>query len=222
MGGGGAGSVPAALHNLSHMIAVNECGCAFVARARCVEHPPFLSTLSGKTTQSMPTPIAWRLLILFALPTDGLVMRTRAVQMMAVKGPKGVPAVPFAASYKPAEISALWNTLKKLYEDEDAARQAVQQNNQVLCPLYANPALLTQSKDALVGLLGPAEALEVMKLNPAVLTCGKPGLLKSDPGEIRKTANARRFLDTYATPEGFAVFVLAVLLLNVVYRVATQ
>ena len=133
-----------------------------------------------------------------------------------------VPEVPFAASYKASEISALWNALKKCYGNEADARQAVAQNNQVLCPVYATPALLAQSKSALVGILGKTEALEVMQKNPAVLTCGAAGLQASDPDEIRKAANARKFLDAYATPQGSAIFVLAVLFLNVIYRIATQ
>ena len=137
-------------------------------------------------------------------------------------GGGGVPEVPFAASYKPGEIAALWSALKSCYGNEALARQAVEQNNQVLCPLYASPALLSQSKNALVAILGKEEALEIMQKNPAVLTCGAPGLKASDPDEIRKAANARKFLDAFATPQGFGVFVVAILLLNVVYRVVTQ
>ena len=133
-----------------------------------------------------------------------------------------VPEVPFASAYKSSDISALWNTLKKCYGDDELARRAVEQNNQVLCPLYASPNLLTQSKEALVAIVGSSEALEIMKKNPAVLTCGAQGLKASDPDEIRKLASARQFLDVYATPQGFAVFAVAVLLLNVLYRVVTQ
>ena len=47
---------------------------------------------------------------------------------------------------------------------------AVEQNSQILCPLYASPVLLTQSKAALVRMMGDDEALDVMLKNPMVLT----------------------------------------------------
>lgn len=68
-----------------------------------------------------------------------------------------VPSVPFADNYKPAEIAALWKALKQCYGDEEAARRAVEQNNQVLCPVYATPQLLTQTNAALVKLVGKEE-----------------------------------------------------------------
>lgn len=72
-------------------------------------------------------------------------------------GSGDVPSVPFADSYKPAEIAALWKALKQCYGDEEAARRAVEQNNQVLCPVYATPQLLTQTNAALVKLVGKEE-----------------------------------------------------------------
>ena len=172
----------------------------------------------------MQTPIALLLAVLPSLRALHAVPRTlrASPKMVLGAGGSGVPSVPFAASYKPAEIAALWSALKKCYGDENLARQAVEQNNQVICPVYASPSLLTQSKGALVSMLGAEEALDIMCKNPAVLTCGALGLQKSEPNEIRKAANARRFLDVYATPQGAAVLVLAILLLNVIYRVVSQ
>ena len=148
-------------------------------------------------------------------------MPRATVTTMIMRGGGGdVPDVPFKDSYADAEIKSLWNTVKKVYGSPEAARAAVNQNNQVLCPLYASPALLTQSYSALISIFGKEEALEIMQKNPAVLTCGQAGLLKSEPSEIRNAANARKFLDAYVTPQGFGIAVLVVLLLNVVFRVS--
>jgi hypothetical protein len=76
------------------------------------------------------------------------------------------------------------------------SRAAVAQNNQVLCPLYASPALLSASKAALVELMGKEEALDIMKTSPMILTCGSD-LRDLKPSDIRSTANTRRFLDTF-------------------------
>ena len=128
----------------------------------------------------------------------------------------GVPDVPFASAYKPAEIAALWTAVKKCYGSEAAARAAISQNNQILCPLYASPSLLTSSQAALVALLGKEEALEIMAKNPAVLTCGAGYLEQSDPSEIRSAANTRQFLDRFVTPEGLSVAVVCITLALVV------
>lgn len=136
-------------------------------------------------------------------------------------GGRGVPDVPFASSYKPAEISALWGALKSCYGNEAAARAAVEQNDQVLCPVYASPALLKQSYQALVTLVGKQEALEIMAKNPAVLTCGAPGLLASKPNDIRQAAEVRQVLDRAVTAQGFGAFVLLILVLNVIFRVSS-
>ena len=42
----------------------------------------------------------------------------------------------------------------------------------VLCPIYADPNLILESKYALVDVLGEDEAAVIMSKNPAVLTCG--------------------------------------------------
>ena len=133
-------------------------------------------------------------------------------------GAGGVPEVPFASAYKPAEIAALWKTLKTVYGSDALARKAVSQNNQVLCPLYASPALLSQSHAALVKKLGKEEALDIQLKNPAVLTCGAAGLDASDVGEIRNAANVRQVLDKFVTPTGLVVFALTVTFLGAVAK----
>ena len=129
-------------------------------------------------------------------------------------------SLPFKDAYQAGEIKALWTTLKKLYGSEDAARQAVAQNNQVLAPVYANPALMSESKAALVAVLGKDEALEVMRKSPMILTCGSElrGLSADD---IRSTANTRQILDKFFTgPQGLLILVAALALLKVAGGVA--
>ena len=103
----------------------------------------------------MPASIAlWPVL----LPTLGLVRvpaRANAAGRAGVL--LGIPDVPYADSYKQAELSALWGALKKCYGSEAAAREAIARNNQIMCPVYATPALLTETKAALVGLVGRDE-----------------------------------------------------------------
>ena len=49
-----------------------------------------------------------------------LPLRTPQPAVMLLGG--GCPEVPFASSYKPGEINALWASLKKVYGNEAAAR----------------------------------------------------------------------------------------------------
>eukprot|EP00316_Scyphosphaera_apsteinii_P026297 CAMPEP_0119306528 /NCGR_PEP_ID=MMETSP1333-20130426/7264_1 /TAXON_ID=418940 /ORGANISM="Scyphosphaera apsteinii, Strain RCC1455" /LENGTH=142 /DNA_ID=CAMNT_0007309845 /DNA_START=247 /DNA_END=675 /DNA_ORIENTATION=- len=135
---------------------------------------------------------------------------------------RGPPDVPFASSYKASEIAALWKALKSCYGSDEAARQAVAQNNQVLCPVYATPSLLMQSRDSLVALLGKREALEVMLKNPMVLTCGSEGLANADPDEIRSTARTRQLLDKYVTPLNLVLLVFALGLLKILGLIASK
>ena len=128
----------------------------------------------------------------------------RRSQPVTMLGGGGVPDVPFASSYKPGEISALWNSLKKCYGNEELARQAVAQNDQVLCPIYATPAMLSDSKKALVDIFGKDEALQIMSKSPMILTCGSE-LRSLKPDDIRSTANTRQFLDAFKGPAVLAL-----------------
>jgi len=72
------------------------------------------------------------------LPTLGLVRvpaRANAAGRAGVL--LGIPDVPYADSYKQAELSALWGALKKCYGSEAAAREAIARNNQIMCPAGA-------------------------------------------------------------------------------------
>ena len=132
-----------------------------------------------------------------------------------------MPEVPWASNYKKSEITALWGALKRCCGGSDeAARQAVSQNSQVICPVYATPELLTQTNDALVKLVGKKEALQILIMNPMVLTCGAVGLATQKPADIRSAAQARQVVDRLATPTGLVSSLVALGLLRVAYLVA--
>ena len=79
--------------------------------------------------------------------------------------------------------------------DAEAAAAAAQQvRGTILCPLYSSPKVLRDSYEALVSNIGEEEAAEILRKNPAVLTCGE-GLRDADPDEIRRLASAREVLD---------------------------
>ena len=152
------------------------------------------------------------MLPLLSLLHPPIVQPLRAGPLSRIVMGGGVPDVAFASAYQPREISALWVAVKKVYGSESRARRAVAQNNQVLAPVYASPELIIQSHKALVRLVGSSEALEIMDMNPAVLTLGSKGVSSCDPDEIRSAARTRQFLHRAVTPEGLSVaMVLAVL-----------
>merc|ERR1711918_108763 len=97
------------------------------------------------------------LLVFTAALTPGtaprLAGRGLAPRMMFGMG-GGVPEVPFASAYQPRQLSALWGSLKRVYGSEGLARAAVQQNNQVMCPVYATPELIQTSHKELIALVG--------------------------------------------------------------------
>ena len=58
-------------------------------------------------------------------------------------------------TYDPKDVEDLWEGLIGVYESEDAAASAAKQvRGSILCPLYASPTLLQESKAALVEVLG--------------------------------------------------------------------
>jgi hypothetical protein len=111
----------------------------------------------------------------------------------------------------PAEVEAATSWDKGTYQDKDvednfealcevygseslATTAAVQVRGAVICPLYASPTLIRESKAALVEVIGADEASVILTQNPSVLTCGND-LLAADPGEIRRLAKVREVLD---------------------------
>lgn len=98
-------------------------------------------------------------------------------------------------TYKEEDVEENYEALIELYGSVELANAAVKQvRGVVLCPLYASPTLLSDSKSALVEVVGEEEAAVIMKKNPSVLTVG-PELANADPDEIRRLANLREFLD---------------------------
>ena len=110
--------------------------------------------------------------------------------------PTKAPPVPWSESYKQKDIDALWNTMRQLYGSDKAARAAVNQNSQVICPLYSTPATMRQTYNSLVKLVGQKDAREIMGMNPAILQCGD--LSGEDPASLRKAAAARVGMDNFA------------------------
>ena len=96
----------------------------------------------------------------------------------------------FKKEYPMAEIEQVWGALLACYGNEKDAIQACRDNYQILSPSYSFCNTLLASRDALVDMMGKEEALEVMKMNPAVLQCG-PSLDTLGPDEIKGFANLR-------------------------------
>lgn len=65
------------------------------------------------------------------------------------------------------------------------------------------------------------QALEILAMNPAVLTCGARELAAQKPADIRSAAQTRQVLDRVVTGQGFALFLLACGFLRVAFLVAT-
>lgn len=88
-----------------------------------------------------------------------------------------------------------WKVIIDLYGSEEEAVAAVRRNAMILAPMYASPSTLKESFDALLTAMGnEEEAMEIMRMNPAVLTCG-PGLANADVAEIRNFAKFRSVVD---------------------------
>lgn len=98
----------------------------------------------------------------------------------------------FQQSYSAKELELLWAALLRCYGSESLALAAVRDNPQMLNPSYSFCNTMLDSAQALRSIMSDAEALEVMKSNPAVLQCG-PSLGLLGAGEIKSFAQARRF-----------------------------
>mmetsp|Transcript_25069 Transcript_25069/g.83373 ORF Transcript_25069/g.83373 Transcript_25069/m.83373 type:complete len:155 (+) Transcript_25069:1178-1642(+) len=98
----------------------------------------------------------------------------------------------------------------KCYGSEERALAAVQANPQVINPSYSFPNTMIESKRVLRAAMSEAEALEVMRLNPAVLQCG-PSLEVLGAAEIKAVATARS-LGTRLLPPSLRVPALALVL----------
>ena len=127
----------------------------------------------------------------------GRATRRRRSGAAVMKLPSSVEdALPWdEGTYANVEVEALWEAVVEAYGSEDAASTAVRQvRGQIVCPIFAAPDLVRESRAALAANLGEDEALVIMAKNPCILTCGD-GLREADAGEIRRFAELRRVLD---------------------------
>lgn len=139
--------------------------------------------------------------------------RTLSPQALTVAGT-------FKNKYTPKELEVLWAALIKCYGSESLAVQAVQDNPQMLNPSYSFCNTMLDSKEALLSVMSQAEALEVMRQNPAVLQCG-PSLEMLGAAEIQGFARARKFGNTFV-PAQAVVPALGVLLAAIATAIAFQ
>lgn len=119
----------------------------------------------------------------------------------------------FRRDYSLKELEVLWAALLKCYGSEALALQAVRDNPQMLNPSYSFCNTMLDSKRSLQKVMSEAEALEVMRQNPAVLSCG-PSLEMLGAPEIQGFARARKFgntlLPSQSRTAAVGVFVAAI------------
>lgn len=88
------------------------------------------------------------------------------------------------------DLEVLWSALLECYGSPALALEAARTNPQILNPAYSFCNTMLESKSQLLAKMGEDEALEVMRLNPAVLQCG-PTLEDLGTSEIKGFAYAR-------------------------------
>jgi hypothetical protein len=119
----------------------------------------------------------------------------------------------FSREYEQQEVELLWAALLKCYGSQQRALGAIRLNPQMINPSYSFCNTLIESRDALESVMGKAEALEVMELNPAVLQCG-PSLQTLGASEIKSMARVRsagnRIIPQEARAPAVAIFVAAI------------
>jgi hypothetical protein len=150
-----------------------------------------------------------------------LALRGRAVHMALPAA--ATEFVPESIAGDPAQmkqVEELYKTTVRLYKSEEAALTALRQNSQILLPIYATPKLLQDSYAGLLSAMGnEADALEIMRQNPAVLTCGA-AIADETPEEIRKFASIRRVLDQIS-PEALTVGGVVIIGL-IIFKIAAK
>lgn len=113
------------------------------------------------------------------------------------------------------EVELLWGALLKVYGTSERALEAVQANPQILNPSYSFCNTIIESKRVLRTMMDEEEALEVMKLNPAVLQCG-PSLEVLGSSEVKSIAMFRNMGNTVLPAPvrtgATAVFIFCILL----------
>lgn len=149
-------------------------------------------------------------------------MKTEPPKVRGVRLTQEAQAVAnsFRVEYPAKDVELLWGALLKCYGSPDLALQAARNNPQILNPSYSFCNTMLASKQSLVGLMSEAEALEVMRLNPAVLQCG-PSLSLLGAGEIKSFAKLRSVGNALVPAEARGAVVGSFLAL-VIFVIATQ
>jgi len=107
----------------------------------------------------------------------------------------------FKKEYARSEYEVLWAALLKCYGgSKERALQAIESDPTVLNPSYAFANTLLESKRVIRLVMSEEEALEVMRLNPSVLTCG-PSLDVLGAAEIKAFARLRSLGNTLVPPK---------------------
>ena len=105
----------------------------------------------------------------------------------------------FQREYDAKELETVWGALVKVYGSKERANAAVAANPQVLNPSYSFCNTILESKRVLTSVMSEAEALEVMRQNPAVLQCG-PSLDLFGTDEIKMIASMREMGNAMVPP----------------------
>ena len=134
----------------------------------------------------------------------GKKMRTIKKEAPKVKGVRLTPraaevARTFKSSPATRDVELLWGALLACYGSRELVEQAVQDNPQILNPAYSFPNTILESKRVMRTVMAEEEALEVMRLNPAVLQCG-PSLDDLGAAEIKSFAYARSLGNSLIPP----------------------
>ena len=157
------------------------------------------------------------------LAAPRLTARASVLMAMPADAKSLLPEASVSDSAQMEKIDKLWDKLVSLYGSDDSAMQAVKQTQIVLSPVFVSPDLMQDSYDGLLSAMGgnAADAMEILKLHPAVLTCG-PEIANETPDEIRKVANLRSVLDKIpASALWGTTFVLVALTAYRIYAVKT-
>lgn len=98
-----------------------------------------------------------------------------------------------------AEVMSNWRAVCKVYGNDGEALDAVRRNQQVLQPFVTRASGIEGVYKVLVDMFGKAEAAELIRKNPGVLTCNPKSLAETSPEEIVKAANFVVWFDALPT-----------------------
>ena len=125
----------------------------------------------------------------------------------------------FRGDYSQKELEVVWGALLKVYGTKERALDACRNNPQILNPAYSFCNTILESKKVLRSVMEEEEALEVMRLNPAVLQCG-PSLEVLGKDEIKSIAMFRSMGNT-VLPAPVRTGALALFIASILFSVAS-